>query len=334
MALENLRSKIDYKSPINLEKLDFYPGDKGIVRIPIGKLPSDSRINVVTHVIRHKKPGPVVLLLAGIHGDEVSAIEILRRFVELKYQEKILKGTLIIIPLVNVVGFINFNRDSGEGKDVNRSFPGTSTGSLASRIARAITKIILPYTDIAIDFHTGGASRVNYPQIRYLKSDKTACEIAKAFQPPFLVEKALIPKSFRRAAKDAGIPAVVFEGGESTRLDHYCIEQGINGILRVLNSCGMLNDESVKTTEKSILIEKSTWVRASQSGLFEWLKASGAPVAKGEIIGYIRDPYGLKSNTVLSNHDGYILGHNNASVVHTGDALFNIGYTDKTNDGF
>lgn len=333
MSLKDLKSRIDYQSPIKVEKMEFYPGDSGIVKIPIGKLPSDSRINLVTHIFRHPTPGPIVLLLAGIHGDEVSAVEILRRFIELKYHDNLLKGTLIVIPLVNVVGFINFNRDAGESKDLNRSFPGTKTGSLASRTARAITKTILPNIDFAIDFHTGGASRVNYPQIRYLKTDNTAKEIAKAFQPPFLVEKALIPKSFRKAAKDAGVPAVVFEGGESTRLDHYCIEQGIKGILRVLHRCGMYG-KIEDNTAKSVLIRKSVWVRASQSGMFEWLKASGAPVTRGEILGYIRDPYGLKSNAVYANHDGYIIGHNNASVVHTGDALFNIGFKNSQHEGF
>src|SRR5690606_13978454 len=133
------------------------------------------------------------------------------------------------IPLVNVFGFNNFSRDVPDGKDVNRSFPGSTNGSLAARVARTITKRILPFVDLAMDLHTGGGSRYNYPQTRYTRKDEKAIELAKIFNAPYTIRQSLIPKSFRKTAYEEGVPSIVFEGGESVRLDGLSINAGKRG---------------------------------------------------------------------------------------------------------
>ena len=142
-------------------------GEKETIQLHIANLPSGTPIHLSLHVYRAKKPGPVMLVTGGVHGDEVNGIEIVRRSIVDGFYENLLCGTAIVIPIVNVYGFINYSRDLPDGKDVNRSFPGHSRGSLASRVARAITKEILPHCDFGIDFHTGGAARYNFPQIRF-----------------------------------------------------------------------------------------------------------------------------------------------------------------------
>lgn len=304
-------------------------GEYKQVKLLVGRLPSDTQISILAHVYRGKEDGPVLLLQGGVHGDEINGVETIRRIIEADTLSAIKRGTVIAIPLLNVFGFINFSREVPDGKDVNRSFPGSSTGSLASRIARNLTKKILPHVEYAIDLHTGGASRYNYPQVRYSKGNKESFELANVFGSQYIIEKATIPNSFRRACKELGIPAIVYEAGESIRLNGFAITNAIHGINNVLAHFGMIDNPNPSFAHNKYHVQKTSWIRASFSGLFIWTKSSGQAVMKGEPIGFIKDPFGNKSVTVTSTKDGHIIGHNNASVVNQGDALFHIGYEVK-----
>ncbi len=315
-----------FDKPLIIDQHSFLPGESGVIRMNVGRLPSDTRIYVTAHVIRSTRPGPTALILGGVHGDEINGIEIVRGLVESQAFEQLLCGNVIMIPLLNVFGFINFSREVPDGKDVNRSFPGTMQGSLASRVARVLTKKVLPSVDFAIDCHTGGASRYNYPQIRYSPKDPIATELARAFNAPFAIQKGMITKSFRKVSKDMGIPVIVFEGGESIRLDGFSVEKAKEGIKRTLVACGMLDTYIPEPVNKGILIKRTTWIRAPHSGIFIWSQKSGAYVRKNESLGLIKDPYGAKSLKVITRKSGYLIGHNNASVVNHGDALFHLAY--------
>ncbi|MEE9440179.1 MAG: succinylglutamate desuccinylase/aspartoacylase family protein [Saprospiraceae bacterium] len=324
--IENRDIKHPFEQPIIIENQSVFPGENSLVRINVGRLPSDTKIDIVAHIFRSKNPGPCVLLLGGVHGDEINGIEIVRRTIEADLFNNLDRGSVIVIPLLNVFGFINFSREVPDGKDVNRSFPGTRRGSLASRVANTLTKKILPFVDFAMDFHTGGASRFNYPQIRYSKVDKAAEELALIFGTKFIIQKAVIPKSFRKTARIHKVPTLIFEGGESVRLDGHAITVGVNGLKRVFAHLDMIHHSSENNGTKSIIIKKTSWLRAPYSGIFIWSKKSGNYIQKGEPLGVLKDAYGNKSITVSATKNGYIIGHSNASVVNQGDALFNIGY--------
>ncbi len=315
---------------ISINGNDIKPGSYESLSLYIGKLPSSAKISVKTYIYTGQEDGPNVLLLAGLHGDEINGVEILRRAMAQGMFDRLIKGNIIVIPILNIYGFINFSREVPDGKDVNRSFPGTMTGSLASRVARVLTKRVLPHVDFGVDFHTGGDNRFNYPQIRYSRKDLEARSLAQAFAAPYLLEKGLISKSLRKVAKDMKIPLLVFEGGEALRLDGYVIESALSGLQRLLVRNGLI-DQEVKP-QKSLIFKKSTWIRATDAGIFIWSKKSGAQVTKGETLGSIFDPSGQVRVAVTAKRDGYILGHNNTPVVHQGDALFHVGYDVETLD--
>ncbi len=304
-------------------KQTIEPGENKLIRITVGRLPSDTRIDMYLHVCRSVNEGPTVLLMGGVHGDEINGVEIVRRIISYGIGENLQRGALIAIPVLNIYGFNNFSRDVPDGKDVNRSFPGSSRGSLASRVAHLFTKNILPLIDFGIDFHTGGQNHYNYPQIRFTKGHDQSRKLAEAFSAPFTISTGTIPKSLRKSAMDAGKPIIVFEGGENLRFDGFCIEKGLSGIKRLLAAHGML--PTAPTANPSILVEKRTWLRAKRPGMFRWWKQSGQKVVKGEPLGVINDPYGQDEISVNAPRDGYIIGHNNAPVIGQGDALFHIG---------
>ena len=324
--IDNMNFNHVYHEPIVIDNESIFPGEHALVRMNVGRLPSDTKIDIAAHIFRSKNPGPCVLLLGGVHGDEINGIEIVRKALEEQIFSNLDRGSVIAIPLLNVFGFINFSREVPDGKDVNRSFPGTSRGSLASRVANTLTKKILPYVDIAIDYHTGGASRFNYPQIRYSRVDKKAEELALVFGTKFIVQKPLIPKSFRKTARLNKIPTLVYEGGESVRLNGHAISVGLQGMKRVFAHLEMTHQHTFNNLTKSIIVKKTSWLRAPYSGIFIWSKSSGHYVKKGEPLGELKDAYGQKSITVSASREGYIIGHSNASVVNQGDALFHIGY--------
>jgi predicted deacylase len=312
------------QEPFVIHNQTIEPGEDRIIQINVGRLPSDTKIHINVHVYRSGEPGPTALILAGVHGDEINGVETVRRLVADRFFERLKRGNAIVIPLLNIYGFINFSREVPDGKDVNRSFPGSQSGSLAARVARTLTKKVLPIIDFGVDFHTGGNSLYNFPQIRYTKGDQQAKEMAEAFAAPFTIVKRPIPKSLRKVASDAKKPVIIYEGGESLRFDGFAIEKGLIGLKRLLHSMDMLDGDF--PAEESLHFERSSWLRASRAGLFRWSKRSGHAVLKGEPLGVINDPYGTDEIPIVAKRDGYIIGHNNAPVVSTGDALFHIGY--------
>lgn len=299
------------------------PGEHRFVEINVARLPSGTLIQMPVHVFRSKQPGPVILLSGGLHGDEINGIEIVRRLVNDKILKKLQRGTVIALPIINVYGFLQFSRDVPDGKDVNRSFPGNPDGSLAAIVANLVTKEILPIIDFGIDFHTGGSSRTNYPQIRFAKEDELGREIAEVFKAPITLHSSLIPGSLRSTARELGKSIVVFEGGESLRLSEFTIEEAIRGVKRILHHHGMI--KSSPKARKQHFIGTSTWVRAEASGLFVFKKQAGQKVKKGQTIGWVHSPYNDYHVKIKSPADGLIIGHNNFPLVHRGDAVFHIG---------
>lgn len=301
------------------------PGQNQVVKLSVGRLPSDTKIFLQVHAFRSLEPGPTVLFMAGVHGDEINSMEIVRRALAGRLFEGLKRGSVLAIPLLNVYGFNNFSRDVPDGKDVNRSFPGSPNGSMASRVAHVFTKNILPVVDFGVDFHTGGNFNYNFPQLRFSDSDPKGKSIAAAFAAPFSVVSRPIPKSLRKTAFDAGKSIVVYEGGENLRLDPFSVEEGIAGIKRLLHHHGMLAEWPPQAAKPPIQIKHTRWLRAERAGMFRWLKRSGEKIVAGDRLGVVNDPFGQDEIPVVAKKAGYIIGHNNNPVVGMGDALFHIG---------
>jgi len=151
-----------------------------------------------------------MLIQAVLHDNEINGIEIVRRMLQQK-RFKTNRGAVIAVPILNIFGFIHFSLDVPDGKDVNRSFPGTKSGAMASRMAYDYITQIMHQVDFAIDLHTGGAQRHNFPQIRLTWEDGFSRELVEIFNVPFSFSSRLIKESFRNAAFHMGKPTIVFE---------------------------------------------------------------------------------------------------------------------------
>ena len=283
---------------------------------------------IPVQVIRGKKDGPTVFVSAAIHGDEMMGIEIIRRL-KLLNQLKKIKGTLILVPIVNVYGLTTLSRYLPDRRDLNRSFPGSAKGSLAARIAKIFFDEIVLKSDYGIDLHTGAIHRSNLPQIRTNINNLQTLHLAKSFEAPVILHSELRDKSLRSEALEEGVPVLLYEAGEALRFDETAIKIGVKGVVNVLRTLEMLPLTKKKRYKNPIVFKTSSWVRSPESGILRTIKALGDAVKDGELIGLIDDPVEDKSWEITSTFDGIIIGKIQIPLVQEGDALFHIARFDN-----
>lgn len=304
---------------------DILLGERREINFNVAKLHTRTTLEVPVIIERSKNSGPVVLFTAGIHGDEVNGVEIVRQIIA-KGINKPKKGAIICIPVINIFGFLNMDRAFPDGRDLNRMFPGTKSGSLASRVAYKLVQEIVPKVDLIIDYHTGAANRFNAAQIRIINDDSKLKKLATVFGAPFVLYSKNLNKSFRNTCNKLGIPMLLFEGGKSFHFNNTITNTGVNGAKRILNHLGMLHTKFriSKPKKKCVTIFESKWIRAKYSGMFKASIVINSKVKKGDVIGHITGPFGRFHHFVKAENSGYIFNVNEAPIVNQGDALFHI----------
>lgn len=311
--------------PITLFGEIILPGESRTINVEIARLHTTTKLSIPIIVRRSKIEGPVILFSAGIHGDEINGIEIVRQIINKKIN-KPKRGTIICIPIINIYGFVNRSREFPDGRDLNRSFPGSKKGSLASRFAFHILNEVMPVVDYAIDFHAGGAGRFNAPQIRLTENDPELKFLADSFNAPFTLYSKNITGSFRNSSSKMNVKMLLFEGGKSLDINKAVANEGINGVKRVLAHLAMLDPKhSIPPSEnKTIYIDKSNWIRAKCSGMFQDNNTVGTFVKKGTVLAIITDPFGKFERKIKAPNDGYVINSNQSPIVYQGDAIFHL----------
>jgi predicted deacylase len=302
-------------------------GERALLEVEVAKLPTRDSLRIPIIIERSIHDGPVLLLIGGVHGDETNGVAILRDIIRKKYN-KPKRGTVICIPVFNVFGFLNQSREFPDGRDLNRMFPGSAKGALASQFAYKFTKEIAPLVDYVLDFHTGGASRENFSNVRCVLKEEKALELAKVFGAPFIVNSKYIPKSIRATLNKMGKTILLFEGGKSLDLDQSVIDIGVEGALNVMKHLDMQEGE-INIENDPVIVQKSKWLRAPYSGMFQSLVKNGSKVKHKAILGRISDPFGEFEKNLIAPFDCFIFGMNTAPLVYKGDAVFHVSVETK-----
>lgn len=319
------------RTPITVAGTEVRAGRSVVGEVPIPRLVTGTPVSLPLRVVHGRHDGPTVLVSSTIHGDEIGGVEIVRR-VDDAIDPDTLHGTLLLVPIVNVHGFLTGDRYLPDRRDLNRSFPGSSRGSLASRIARVFMDELVARCDVGIDLHTGSDHRTNLPQVRGDLDDPTTRDLAEAFGAPVMLHARVRDGSLRAAGTDAGVTMLLFEGGEALRFDQATIAAGTDGTLRVLNRLGMLPDVEPPplpigadgAAVRPVASRKSSWVRARRSGVTSLLVGLGDTVAKGDRVAIIRDAVGTRLARPGAPMDGIVIGHTQHPLVHQGDALVHV----------
>lgn len=303
------------------------PGKSYQIKIDIARLHTRTKIEVPVIISRAKKDGPCVLISAGIHGNEVNGVEIVRQLVARKYNVPD-AGMIICVPVLNVFGFIIKTRQFPDGRDLNRVFPGTKNGSLASTFAYVFMNEIVVHADYCIDYHTGGDDRFNYSQVRISEGNEELLSLAKVFGAKFIKYASQREKSYRESATKLGKKVLLFEGGKSLNLDRLVTQSGLTGALRVLDHLGVkkMPTDFIPHVEKSepVIFSESKWMRTNDSGMYRSFVRNGTKISKGDVIGTITDPYGFFERKIKATVSGYIISLNHSPIVNKGDAIAHI----------
>jgi predicted deacylase len=315
-----------------IDGIEVKQGERKRLEIAVSRLFDHTEMTIPVEVIRGKEDGPTIFISAAIHGDEINGVEVIRRLLSRKKLLSNLKGTLIAVPIVNMFGFNRNLRYLPDRRDLNRVFPGSKKGSLASQIAHKFISEIVEKCDYGIDLHTGSAHRYNLPQIRAFLDNKEIRALAESFGVPVILHSNIRDGSLRQAASDHGVKVLLFEGGEALRYDEKVIRSAENGIISTLAGIGMLDKKLVKTKmpkKREIFCAGSShWVRAPHSGSLHMRKKIGNKVKKNEVLGVISDPFGIEKHYVRARKTGIIVGLTMMPLVNNGDALFHVATFD------
>lgn len=304
------------------------PGKKSSGELPVAKLVTGNQISIPLYVFNGMAKGPVLWISAAIHGDEVAGVEIIRRVIA-NIDPRKLSGTIVAVPIVNVHGFLNKERYLPDRRDLNRSFPGSSKGSLAARIAHLFMKEIVERCDLGIDLHTGSNNRTNLPQIRSNLDNPEIRELCEIFGAPIMVHSKLRDGSLREAASDKGKKILLYEGGEANRFEENAIQCAVRGIMNIIVSQNMMDYPPAESNSQSLISRSSFWLRAKKSGILITDSDLGDSVKKGQILGIVHDSLGKRLGRVITHLDGIIIGKITQPLVNQGDAVFHIAEVEK-----
>lgn len=310
-------------TPFRLGASGIAPGERATVDLPVSTLSNHSHVTLPVHAVHGAAPGPVIFLSGAIHGDEIQGVEIIRRILN-HPALMALRGTLLAVPIVNSFGFLNHTRYMPDRRDLNRCFPGSDRGSLASLVADIFFREVVLKCQYGIDFHSAALHRSNLPQIRLAAGEPELLKLAQAFAPPVILVSKLREKSLRLSAGQAGVKVLLYEGGEALRFDEASIDAAVRGTLRVMAHLGMIEPQPRKLSAEPVFSDSSQWVRAPESGILHTMRRTGDRVGKREVIGVVADPLGTSSVPLVAGEDGIIVGRTNLPILNRGDAVFHI----------
>jgi len=299
------------------------PGTARAVELPITRLVTGAEITLPVRVVHGREDGPTVWVTAATHGDEVVGVEVIRRVLA-RLEPKSFRGTLVAVPIVNVFGLTAGDRYLPDRRDLNRSFPGSPRGSLASRIAHLLMTEVVDRGDVGIDLHTGAFGRTNLPQVRADLDDPRTRRLAEAFGAPVMISAKLRDGSLRAAAREHGTAVLLYEGGEAWRFDEWAIEAGVSGLRRVLVELHMAEANGDAAPSPSLVSRSSSWLRARRTGLLQLDAALGQQVDQGERLGMLSDSFGRTVQLVRADRPGLVIGRTTTPLVNNGDALIHI----------
>ncbi|WP_243697947.1 succinylglutamate desuccinylase/aspartoacylase family protein [Rhodovulum bhavnagarense] len=304
--------------------VNIAPGTRRTVDLPVSVLSDHTPVTMSAHVIHGRRAGPVVFVSAGVHGDEVIGVEIVRRLLSLPALDG-LRGTLIAIPIVNAFGFLNLSRYLPDRRDLNRSFPGSAEGSMAARLAHLLMQEVILRADLGIDLHSAAVHRTNLPQVRVAPGKPELMRLAEVFAAPVILPSALREGSLRQVADGQGVGMLLYEAGEGLRFDETAVRAGVSGILRVLHDRAMIPARGVPRARRAPLVcRNSRWLRAPQGGLLRTFRSEGDVVDAGDLLAIVSDPFGEVDAPIIAPEAGIIVGRAVLPVVNEGNAVFHL----------
>ena len=297
------------------------------VKLAVSESYSSMTVQIPIHIRRAAKDGPVVFVTGALHGDEINGTGTIRRLIR-DEDFRLLRGSVILVPVLNLLAFDRHSRYLPDRRDLNRSFPGSMNGSLAGRMARIIFDEIVARSDYGVDLHTAAIHRTNYPNVRGDLSMPEVRRFAKSFGSELIINGKGPAGSFRREASKAGCPTIIMEGGEIWKVEPGIVESATRGIKNVLRALDMLEGPEERPPYQ-IVIQKSKWMRAERGGFMRFHVTPGDIVEKDQPLATNTTLLGDERSTICAPFDAVVLGMTSLPAISPGEPVYNLGKLPK-----
>lgn len=307
--------------------LSIAPGESRDVELAVGESYSGMTVNIQLHIRRAIAEGPTVFVTAALHGDELNGCGAVRQLIQ-DNDFHLLRGAVILVPVLNLPAFERHSRYLPDRRDLNRSFPGTADGSLASRMAHTIFNHIVMRSDYGIDLHTASVRRTNYPTVRGDLTNPEVKRIAGVFGTEIIMNGKGPKGSFRREACAAGCPTIILEAGEVWKVEPGIVETTIRGIKNVFSELGMIESQTEKPPYQ-VVIQQSKWIRAEQGGFLHFHFKPGDLVEKGQPLATSTTLLGEEQGTLHAPFNGVIMGMTSLPSISPGEPICHLGKLPK-----
>ena len=298
-------------------------GEAHDVELAVTESYSSMTVRIPIHIRRSSVHGPVVFVTAALHGDEINGTGAIREIIQ-DETFRLRRGAVIFVPVLNILAFDRHSRYLPDRRDLNRSFPGSTGGTLASRMARTIFDSIISQSDFGIDLHTAAIRRTNYPNVRGDMSDDRVRDIANAFGCEIIVDGRGPKGALRREACRAGVPTIVMEGGEVWKVEPGITEAAVRGVKNVLRHLEMLDGES-ESPDHHVVIEKTKWMRAERGGFLQFHVNPGQIVAKGQLLATNATLLGREQTVLEAPFDAVVIGMTTLPATSPGEPVCHLG---------
>lgn len=301
-------------------------GEKKQVRLEAGESFSGVSVRLPVMVWRGKQEGPVVGITAAVHGDEINGTGAIRRLVQ-EPPFDLARGALVLVPVVNIMGFERYSRYTPDRRDLNRMFPGSSKGSLTSRLARLIHDEVVNRCDYLIDLHTAAVRRTNFPNVRANLENPECERLARAFGAEVIVDSLGPEGSLRREACHAGCPAIILEAGEVCKVEPAVLDLTLRGITHVLEELDMIdvpNKQRAETAPHQMIVQQSTWLRGEHGGFLRFHVSPGDTVEKDQPVATNTGLLGEEMEVITSPYNGFVLSVTTMPAISPGDPIVHI----------
>ena len=312
----------ELREPFRLMQLEVPAGERVSGKLPVNGGVDGVETFIPVTVFHGRNSGPVLSLIAGIHGSEYSPIISMQRLPEL-LDPQAMAGTLIIVHIANLPAFqgrsIYFGPD--DLKNLNRSFPGKVDGTVTERIAFTLSEEIMPLSDYLIDIHSGDGNESLRPSYSAYYAEAGGTEVvdqsrrlAVAFGLETIVQFAGSYSSLDDAIYTSaqsvtrGVPSIDVESGELGIIDEVFIDPITNGALSVLRELGMIAGEPTVPANPLFISDRAR-VYSEYEGIWHQNKLvqTGDYVTEGTELGVITDYFGKELQTVVAPASGILL---------------------------
>ncbi len=302
---------------------DVAPGQSVSTELTVTQSYSSRNVVIPIRVARALNPGPTVFVCAALHGDELNGTGAIRTMLG-DHNWTLTSGTLLMIPVLNVLGFERHSRYLPDRRDLNRCFPGTSSGTMAARLAKVIFDAVVKRCDFGVDLHTAAVRRTNFPNVRADLDHPSCLRLAEAFGSGIILHGKGPKGSLRREAAKVDCPTIVIEGGEVWKVEPSvadCMTRGVFNVLKTLNM--MAGKPDLPDTQ--VVIRETKWIRAERGGFMTMHVAPGDSIVKGQALATNSNLLTDDQNRIEAPFSGVVIGMTTLPAVQPGEPVVHIG---------